>query len=170
MFATDSDVASSHGCATTDFWLAPVRGSFARVTSCSRAFDMVRVLAVAGQELAEFKWQPSTSSDAVHHIWRRNFEVSPALCYTVFKAIGTTLRSVIVHVPERSLLKGRKTYNLQETLVLLSRTRDLDAVAFLSDPDWDAGDLLRSLKVPEVRRGLAMRSASSNRWPRVLHG
>ena len=100
MFATDSDVASSHGCATTDFWLAPVRGSFARVTSCSRAFDMVRVLAVAGQELAEFKWQPSTSSDAVHHIWRRNFEVSPALCYHTASHCGCIVIAPILRLKE----------------------------------------------------------------------
>jgi hypothetical protein len=103
-------------------------------------------------EVAEFKWQYSRKSDDTLPIWRRNFVVSPALCFTEYKVIGSTLKSVIVHIPDPSLMpNAKKTYNLQQKLVLLSRTRELDAVAFLCEDDYDFSEFLRSLDVPAVR-------------------
>jgi hypothetical protein len=37
--------------------------------------------------LAKFKWHPS-NRDKLLTVWRRNFEVSPALCFTNYKVIA----------------------------------------------------------------------------------
>jgi hypothetical protein len=103
------------------------------------------------QVKAEFKWQPCRNKPETVTIWRENFEVSPALCFTEYKVIGSTLDSVIIHLPDPADLKGKKTMGLQQKLVLLSRTRRTADLAFLCRDDYDFFQFLQALDVPQVR-------------------
>jgi|EP01047_Picozoa_sp_COSAG01_P034970 hypothetical protein len=103
------------------------------------------------QELARFKWQLSARSGDPIYIWRRNFESSPALCFTTHKVIGATLRSVVIYLPNPDHLKGHKNFSLQQKLVLLSRTRRTENLFFLCDDDYNFESFLREIKVPPVR-------------------
>jgi hypothetical protein len=102
------------------------------------------------QVKVEFKWQPSRHKPDIVTIWRENFEVSPALCFTEYKVIGSTLNSVIIHLPDPADLKGKKTLGLQQKLVLLSRTRRTEDLAFLCRDDYDFFQFLQALTVPQV--------------------
>jgi hypothetical protein len=84
-------------------------------------------------------------------VWRRNIEASPALCFTNYKVIGATLKSVVIYLPNPAHLKGQKSFSLQHKLVMLSRTRRMKNLFFLCADDYDFDGFLRELKVPEVR-------------------
>ena len=100
--------------------------------------------------LAKFKWHP-LNRDLPLTVWRRNIEASPALCFTNYKVIGATLKSVVIYLPNPAHLKGQKSFSLQHKLVMLSRTRRMKNLFFLCADDYDFDGFLRELKVPEVR-------------------
>jgi hypothetical protein len=100
--------------------------------------------------LAKFKWQPS-NHDKPLTVWRRNFEASPALCFTNYKVIGATLRSVIIYLPKAAHLKGQTSFSLQHKLVMLSRTRHMQNLFFLCADNYDFEGFLQQLEVPAVR-------------------
>ena len=97
--------------------------------------------------VARFEWKPDPKKKGVVHILRRNFEVSPALCFTEFKVIGSTLDSVIIHLPAPALINNQ-TLSLQKKLVLLSRVRETKNLAFLCEDTYDFDKFLRDIKVP----------------------
>eukprot|EP01047_Picozoa_sp_COSAG01_P032339 COSAG01_NODE_2331_length_7889_cov_49.592940_7_plen_228_part_00 len=100
--------------------------------------------------LAKFKWHP-LNRDMPLTVWRRNIEASPALCFTNYKVIGATLKSVVIYLPNPTHLKGQKSFSLQHKLVMLSRTRRMKNLFFLCADDYDFDGFLREPKVPEVR-------------------
>ena len=100
--------------------------------------------------MAKFKWHP-LNQDLPLTVWRRNIEASPALCFTNYKVIGATLKSVVIYLPNPTHLKGQKSFSLQHKLVMLSRTRRMKNLFFLCADDYDFDGFLRELKVPEVR-------------------
>lgn len=105
---------------------------------------------------ATFKWHPS-NRDKPLTVWRKNFEVSPALCFTNYKVIGATLKSVVIYLPNPEHLKGHKTFSLQHKLVMLSRTRRMKEIFFLCADDYDFVGFLQRLQVPEVRDAHTLR-------------
>eukprot|EP01047_Picozoa_sp_COSAG01_P024252 COSAG01_NODE_1494_length_10125_cov_93.590805_6_plen_160_part_00 len=78
------------------------------------------------------------------------FSLSRDLCFTEYKVIGSTLKSVIIHLPDPVDLKGKKTLGLQQKLVLLSRTRRTEDLAFLCHDDYDFPQFLKALHVATV--------------------
>jgi hypothetical protein len=65
------------------------------------------------QELARFKWQMSNRAGGdMVNVWRRNIQASPALCFTTYKVIGATLKSVVIYLPDPTHLRGHKTFSL----------------------------------------------------------
>jgi hypothetical protein len=85
------------------------------------------------------------------NVWRRNFQASPALCFTTYKVIGATLKSVVIYLPDPTHLKGHKTFSLQQKLVMLSRTRHTRNLFFLCADDYDFESFLQELEIPPVR-------------------
>ena len=139
-----------------EFLLAPVRVRLSPLSLPCIAWACALVWRSPSQSGApqvkvEFKWQPCRNKPETVTIWRENFEVSPALCFTEYKVIGSTLDSVIIHLPDPADLKGKKTMGLQQKLVLLSRTRRTADLAFLCRDDYDFFQFLQALNVPQVR-------------------
>lgn len=156
---TDESRASTFDprCSTGEFLLTPVRfhRSHPSIPCAVSLYVLVwsNTSRCVPQVKAEFKWQPSKQKPDIVTVWRENFEVSPALCFTEYKVIGSTLKSVIIHLPDPVDLKGKKTLGLQQKLVLLSRTRRTEDLAFLCHDDYDFPQFLKALTVPRVRCG-----------------
>jgi hypothetical protein len=133
------------------FVFKPDRPAFALGADATEPYAWSKDELVLHPELAKFKWKPY-DRDKPLIVWRRNFEVSPALCFTEYKVIGATLESVVIYLPNPAHMSGVQTsFSLQKKLVMLSRTRDMQGLFFLCADDYDFGAFLRELTVPEVR-------------------